>query len=84
MLGRSQRLRPDTSTDLVRVVAGGFRRHRVTPRVRVVLGTVVSLDKLKRPGGTYWFEMRFLDQDEHGVWLPCLNGYRWRLRTSQA
>lgn len=34
----------------------------------------VRIDKVKRPGGVYEFDMLVVGEDEHGVWLSFLNG----------
>lgn len=39
---------------------------------------VVTLDKVKRPGGTYWFELRHVATDAYGSWLSFLRGSAWR------
>lgn len=39
---------------------------------------MVTLDKVKRPGGTYSFELRHVATDAHGTWLSFLEGSAWR------
>lgn len=39
--------------------------------------TPVRLDKIKRPGGVYWFELELVLQDEDGTWLRGPVGSPW-------
>ena len=38
----------------------------------------VRLDKVKRPGGVFAFDMSLLDEDDLGVWLAYPTGAAWR------
>ncbi|GAB3239537.1 DUF402 domain-containing protein [Kineosporia babensis] len=37
----------------------------------------VRLTKIKRPGGTLWFDLRQIHADEHGTWLYGAVGAPW-------
>jgi len=40
-------------------------------------GGGVRLSKVKRPGGVFWYDLTFIGQDEHGMWLSGPNGSPW-------
>lgn len=37
----------------------------------------VRLEKVKRPGGVFWYDLTFLRQDRHGTWLHGPRGASW-------
>src|SRR4051812_1227860 len=38
----------------------------------------MTLNKIKRPGGTFSYEILFLVEDEYGVWLHAPVGTKWK------
>jgi len=37
----------------------------------------VRLSKVKRPGGLFWFDLRFVGRNDHGIWLSGPIGSPW-------
>jgi hypothetical protein len=37
----------------------------------------VRLEKIKRPGGVFWYDLQQLDQDQDGTWLRGPAGSQW-------
>lgn len=42
-----------------------------------VVGTGVRLEKVKRPGGVFWYDLEQAGQDGHGTWLRGPVGAPW-------